>query len=279
MLLGSAFFAVMGTVASWLGRSLTWPALAVARGALPLLFVLVLAHSARVKLVGLGAPRILWLRSIAGSFSMVSTFYALSRLPVSDVFTLTNMFPIWVAVISWGVLRKPPPFHVWLSVASAITGVVLMYQDESHSHVLNLAVFIAVGASVWTAVAMLGLNRLQGIDPRAIVVHFSAVSLLFAVGCLFVFIDDRPRAAAPAWYVVAVLLVVIGLCATIGQLCLTRAFIYGAAPKVSVIGLSQAVFAMLLDRVVLGRQFHLWTLAGMTLVIVPSAWVILHRDG
>jgi drug/metabolite transporter (DMT)-like permease len=278
MLLGSAFFAVMGALASHLGESMTWPVLAVARAALPLLFVTVLALWAGVRLVFLGAPRILWVRSIAGSISMVSTFFALTRLPIAEVYTLTNMFPIWVALISWRLMRQAPPWHLWLCIASALTGVVLMLQDPSHGEVWNSAVFVAIGASVWTAVAMLGLNRLQGIDPRAIVVHFSAVSLLFALGCFLYFRDERHLAGTLSGADVVWKLLAIGLTATVGQLCLTRAFVEGPAPKVSVVGLSQVVFAMLLGWTVLNQPFRLMALAGMALVIAPSAWIILHRE-
>jgi drug/metabolite transporter (DMT)-like permease len=278
MLLGSACFAVMGALTSHLGESMTWPVLALARAALPLIFVVVLALSAGVRLVLLRAPRILWLRSIAGSISLLSTFYALPRLPIAEVYTLTNMFPIWVALISWRLMRQAPPWHLWLGIASAIAGVVLIQQDPSHGDVWNSAVLVALGASVWTAVAMLGLNRLQGIDPRAIVVHFSAVSLLFALGCWLLVSDDRPLAGALPGVDVLWRLLAIGLTATVGQLCLTRAFVKGSAPKVSVVGLSQVVFAAFLGWTVLHQSVRLLAVAGMVLVIAPSAWIILHRD-
>jgi hypothetical protein len=38
--------------------------------------------------------------SIAGSISLVCGFYAMTHYPVSEVLTLTNMFPLWVAVLS-----------------------------------------------------------------------------------------------------------------------------------------------------------------------------------
>src|SRR5262249_3574504 len=100
MLLGSMAFAVMGTLAHALGSSCDWRIIALARSSLALVFGAVLALTAGVQLVFL-RPRTLWMRSIAGSFSLVGTFFALTRLPVSDVLTLTNMFPIWVAVLSW----------------------------------------------------------------------------------------------------------------------------------------------------------------------------------
>src|SRR5262249_5752935 len=98
MLCGSLAFAIMGTLAHELREHCHWPIIALARSALPLLIALILTRTAGVRLV-LWKPAILWLRSIAGSVSMICTFFALTQLPVSDVFTLNNLFPIWVALL------------------------------------------------------------------------------------------------------------------------------------------------------------------------------------
>ena len=50
-----------------------------------------------------------------------------------------------------------------------------------------VAVLIALGSSLCTGFAMIGLHRLRDLDPRAIVVHFSATACLFSLGALFLF--------------------------------------------------------------------------------------------
>ena len=57
------------------------------------------------------------MRSIAGSISLVCGFYAMTHYPVSEVLTLTNMFPLWVAVLSLPLLGEWPSFDVWPAVA------------------------------------------------------------------------------------------------------------------------------------------------------------------
>src|SRR5579871_5965875 len=108
MLLGSFAFATMGTLASSLRFSCDWQAIAFVRAFLAFVFAAGLAVMAGAPLV-LWRPRVLWGRSISGSISMVCTFYALQHLPISDVFTVTNMFPIWVAILSWPVMGEVPP--------------------------------------------------------------------------------------------------------------------------------------------------------------------------
>src|SRR5690606_30110014 len=117
----------------------------------------------------------------AGSISLVAGFYALTHHNVSEVLTLTNMFPLWVAVLSWPMLRESPPGEVWIAMLVGIFGVAVMQQPLSGGTTggLSLAVIMAMLASFTSALAMIGLHRLKQIDPRAIVVHFSAVSLAF----------------------------------------------------------------------------------------------------
>jgi drug/metabolite transporter (DMT)-like permease len=273
MLCGSGAFALMGTCAHALGDRCGWQVIAFVRCLIPLLCAGTLAWAGRVQLV-FWRPRTLWVRSIAGSVSLVGTFFALTRLPVSDVFTLTNLFPLWVALLSWPLLGELPPGHVWLAAVSGVLGIVLIQQP--HLAEGNFAALVALGCSLSTAAAMIGLHRLRGIDATAIVAHFSAVALLLCLVCFFLFeralpiLDDLD-----AWTVL--LLLGIGGMATAGQLCLTKAFTAGTPSRVAVVGLTQILFAMALDRLLWDQPFGPVKLAGMALVIAPTAWLMVYR--
>jgi drug/metabolite transporter (DMT)-like permease len=275
MLSGSIAFALMSTLAHALGSSCDWQVIALVRTGLALVFAAGLALTSGVRLV-FWRPRSLWMRSLAGSMSLVCTFFALTRLPVSDVLTLTNMFPVWVALLSWPLLGERPSPLVWLSVASAAAGVVLIQQP--HFAEGNFATLLALASSLTTAVALIGLHRLRQIDVRAIVVHFSSVSLLFCVAALFLF-----ERATPAENVldgrVLLMLLAVGVTATAGQLLMTKAFASGPPAKVAVVGLTQIVFAMALDVVLFDRTFGAATLLGTALVVTPTAWLMVAGIG
>ena len=143
-------------------------------------------------------PRTLWVRSLAGSLSVISIFYRYPRLPLSDILALTNVTPVWVAILSWPVLGERPSLGVWFSVAIGIVGVMLIQQP--HLTERNFAVVVALGSSFCSAAAVLGLHRLRQIDARAIVTHFSGVSLLFCLASLVVFErhHSTPRCRPPS---------------------------------------------------------------------------------
>src|SRR5262249_14555905 len=127
-----------------------------------------------------------------------------------------------------------------------------------------------------TAVAMMGLHRLHEIDPRAIVAHFSATSVLFCITSLFVF-ERAPDPLPSVGSGPVLMLLGVGVAATIGQLFLTRAFAAGSPAKVSVVALTQIVFAMGIDVLVWQRSFNPATLLGMSLVVGPTACMIAYR--
>ncbi len=275
MLGGACSFACMSFLASSLREECPWQWIAVARTGFALLFALGLALGTGTKLVFF-RPATLWMRSIAGSISLVGGFYAMTHHNVSEVLTLTNMFPLWVAVLSWPMLRESPPSEVWVAMAVGIVGVVVMQQpfSQGSSGGFSLAIAAAVLSSFTSAVAMIGLHRLKQIDPRAIVVHFSAVSLAFCLVAVLIFPHETSEAMN--WQT-AGLLVAMGMFATMGQLLLTKAFASGPPARVSVVGLSQVGFAMLLELSISRRQFDALTLIGIGLVIAPTVWTLTRK--
>ncbi len=279
MLAGCVAFALMGSMTHLLAEEqhCDWQVLAVARAGLALVFGFILARACGAQLV-LWRPRTLWIRGLAGSISMVCTFYALTRLPVSHVLTVTQMFPIWVALLSWPLLGEIPGAGVWLAVGSAAFGVLMIHAPHGQQFEGNFALVAAAVASLFTAVAMLGLHRLRNIHPWAIVVHFSAIALVFCVASVFLFERHIPldRLLSPR---PLLLLLALGVSATAGQLFLTRAFADGSPTRVSVVGLTQIVFALPLDLLLLGsKTVGPETLLGISLIMVPTAWVMLARS-
>jgi drug/metabolite transporter (DMT)-like permease len=270
MLLGSFSFAWMVVLSHQLSGLCDWRITAVARSGLAFALASVLAHAAGVPLVLLHPP-ILWVRSLSGSVSLVCTFYAMSLLPPPELLTITNTFPIWVALLSWPLLRERPSGTVWLSALCGILGVVLI-QDPHLEGGLGAAC-LAFLASISTAVAMLGLHRLQGLHPLAIVVHFSGVAFCCCLALLAMGLQgtEWDRAMAPGAFL---RLLGVGLTATIGQWFLTKAFAAGPPAKVSLVGLTQIVFAIAFDATLEQRSFHASTLVGIGLVMAPTAWVM-----
>jgi drug/metabolite transporter (DMT)-like permease len=274
MLCGSFSFTLMAELAHDLSLDNDWRVVVVFRAALVAAFAALTARARGAKLVFW--PWRLWVRSVAGSCSMLCTFYAFAKLPAAAiVVTLTNTFPIWVALFSWLLYRHFPGWKTIAAILVGVAGVVLVEQPHLESSSWGIA--SALAAAAFTGIAMLGLHSLSGINTQAIVVHFSSVATLFCLATLVLGPDvdvtmriTEPRTIAK--------LVAMGLTALVGQLFLTMAFAAGAPAKVSVVGLTQIVFTLAFDTWFFGHPLNVVSLVGTALVIAPTAMLLFKRD-
>jgi drug/metabolite transporter (DMT)-like permease len=275
MLTAAFCFATMGALAHQVGTRCDWLLIAYTRILCTFLCAVALARAGGARLV-VWRPRTLWVRSIAGTISLVCAFYALARLPVADVLTLTNTYPLWIVVLSWGRGGRAGRLVDLLCVCSGVAGVALI-QRPYLSGQGNLAVLVALGSSFTTAIAMLGLHRLRSVDARAVVAHFAGLASLVLTACISV--HPRPTTVTSLGPAVLSLLLGVGLAGTAGQVFLTRAFAAGAPARIAVLSLTQVVFAMLYDMAIEGRVLTAPTLAGFGLVLAPTAWITVRSGG
>jgi drug/metabolite transporter (DMT)-like permease len=272
MLCASFSFTIMAVLVHDLvqiSRVCDWQTTALFRAGLVAVFSTLSAKLAGIRLVWW--PWRLWVRSVAGSCSMVCTFYAFGQLPTADVITLTNTFPLWVALLAWPLYGQRPSRALLVAVIIGISGVALV--EQPHFAQRNWGVVAALAAALFTAIAMLGLHALKGIDPTAVVVHFSAVATAV---CFVVFLLHwQEHSLVQLTETSASLkLLGMGLAALIGQIFLTLAFVGGAPAAVAVVGLTQIIFALVFDIWLFHHPIHPLTLVGMGMVIAPTAWVL-----
>lgn len=272
MLLGSFAFASMGAFSHLAGERCDWHIVAVARSSLAFVFTLTLSLMTGVRLV-LFRPAVLWMRSIAGSLGVLFAFYALTHLPVSTSLTLSNTVPLWVTLLAWPVLGHRPSASHWAAVAAGLAGIVLIQRPESAGD--RLAAALALANAFSTSISMIGLNRLAGVDARAVVTHFSGVATVFTLAFLLLS-GEKIDYSVLRDGVTLGLLFGVGVSATIGQLAMTKAFALGNPARVSVVALMQIVFALLFDLFLWQRQFGPTVVFGIALVVGPSAWLMLR---
>ncbi|HTU93741.1 MAG TPA: DMT family transporter [Gemmataceae bacterium] len=276
-MLGGCFFtAWMGLFAHSLKDACDWRLVALARSSIAFVLACFLARLSGARLV-FWRPYTLWLRGCASSVSLLCTFFALAQLPTSEVMTLTNTFPIWVALLSWPLLRVRPQLFVWLAAACGVCGVALIQAPHVNADAKAAsAVALSLTAALTSAIAMLGLHRLKELHPWAVVAHYSGVATLFVLASWV--IGGPPQLVGIEEKKTLLLLLAVGIAATLGQLCVTRAFTSGSPTRISVVGLMQVVFALGLDLLFEGPNVQLVTLAGIGLVLAPTAWMMVDRS-
>jgi drug/metabolite transporter (DMT)-like permease len=137
------------------------------------------------------------------------------------------------------------------------------------------AIPAAILASMLSGVALINLHRLKDIDARAVVTHFSAV----ATTCSFLVWMTIPLSGnyQPATSLGVIRLLGVGLAATVGQLCLTKAFSTGNPASVSIVGLSQVAVAAVIKWILEQQMPSSMTVLGMLLIVTSTVGVMLQK--
>ncbi len=285
MLSSSVLFACMTMCTHGLGERADWRISVVARAGVVFVMSAAVAKAWGVRLL-VRYPRTLWVRSVSGSISMLLTFYALTHMPPSLAVTLTHTYPMWVTLLAWPLLQERPTGAVAIALLSGIAGVAFIKwqpitaAELEHFPAVKAAGFAALGAAICTAVSMLGLHRLRHVQSMVIVVHFSAFATVACVVYTIVTIlNGDPLPLSSVIDPINVLLMLsIGVFATAGQIAMTKAFTLAPPQRLAVVGLSQVLFALILELSLLDHPIGWRMLLGMSLVVAPVAWLMsCHR--
>ncbi len=281
MLVGSIFFAIMALLAESLKEQFSYPWITMVRSGVATVLALALALGAGAKLVFL-KPMSLWIRSLSGWASMICGFYALTHYDVEIVLALTNMYPLWVAVLSWPLLGVLPSSKTWIALAISCIGMWMVYASSLVAVVApsrfsdpQTAIPMAIMAGMLSGVALINLHRVKDVDTRSVVAHFSAVATACSLVVWLLVPVSAPTRTVDSASIIRI--IGIGIAATVGQLCLTKAFSTGSPSRVSVVGLSQVVVAALVKWFMEQRVPTVGCIIGMLLVVLATVWVILSQ--
>jgi drug/metabolite transporter (DMT)-like permease len=216
----------------------------------------------------------LWLRSFVGSSAMLATFYALTKLPISEVAVITETRPIWVAIVAGYILGETSGKKIWLSIIFSMIGVILV----EHPRILgqNFAGLLAVYAAFGGAVVMICLRKLKDLDLRVIVTHFSGTATIIALITIFS-VRGEVDLSVFENTTIALMILGVGIFGTIGQLAMTKAFSIGEAPSVASAGFIKVGFAAGYDLLIWKYIFDVPTIIGMILILASTGWLFSRK--
>ena len=281
MLLGAAFFATMGVCVKYASAHFNSAELVFYRGVVGFVFLAVIARQQNISLRTQYLGMHVW-RSIIGVTSLSAWFYAIAKLPLATAMTLNYMSSVWVAafivggsLINWKPgqgqsLASQGPLA--LTVMAGFTGVIMvlrptMAQDQIYAGLIGLmsGFFAAFAYMQVTALGRVG-------EPEARTVFY------FAIGTLIAGLIGMAFMGVSTWdWSHAVWLIPVGVFASLGQLCLTRAYSQGATLVVASLQYSGIVFAALYSLLLFGDDIPLIGWLGMGLIVLSGVTATLLR--
>lgn len=280
VLLAGLLFTLMGVCAKAASSFFNASELVFYRGLVSALFMGVFAHQKRISLktshVGMHA----W-RSFVGVVSLAGWFYAIVHLPLATATTLNYMSSVWVgAIVVGGAMVLRPATHwqrqvpLLLAVLAGFSGALMVLRPTIEAN-QAFAGLIGLMSGFVAAFAYLQVKALAEVgEPEERTVFWFSIGTVVG-GLLAVGINGF--SAWAGWH--TLWLLPIGLLASLGQLCMTRAYSQGATLLVANLQYSGIIYSALFGWIWFSEDIPLIGWVGMAVIVVSGilASVLRHR--
>jgi drug/metabolite transporter (DMT)-like permease len=281
MVLASFFFATMAVCVKVASAWFNGAELVFWRGLIGMVVMWAIARRQRVPLATRYPGMHAW-RGLIGVLSLLAWFYAIAGLPLATAMTLNYMSSVWIAaflvggaLITWSpaqgpLLRQGP---LALAVLAGFAGVVLMLRPTIDPAQLFAAI-IGLLSGITAAFAYIQVMALGRIgEPEARTVFYFAV-----VSTIAGLVGMVPAGVSPWDWSHALWLLPVGLFASLGQWCMTRAYSHGATLVVASLQYCGLVFGALYGVVLFDEHIPLLGWAGMALILASGIAATVLRE-
>ena len=208
----------------------------------------------------------LFLRAAFGTVGMFCNFYALDHMPIADASMLNKMTPFVVPLFSTWFLGERISLKQYSIIILAFLGALLVIKPTGRGdlfpYLVGILGGIASGAAM-TCVRALGRRNVPG--PQIV--------FTFTLFTTLVILPPFLRTAVPLEPVQVVALLMVGVCASVGQLAVTAAYHYAPAKDISIYDYSSVLFTAIIGMLFLGQVPDIWSVLGYLVVFAMAFWM------
>ena len=203
-----------------------------------------------------------FLRTFYGLGAMYCFFYAIAHLPLADSMVFTYSAPVFTPVLAWLILRETLTRRMLVMMLLGFVGVLLVAKPTGA--LLDPKGLVGVGASLLAALAWVSIRAMSGSEPASrIVFYFSTFStLLSSIPLIW------------AWQPLSthelLLLLGVGLVATLAQLVMSHAYAMAPLGKIGPFSYLAIVFSGLIAWVLWGEVPILSSWLGAGLIFAST---------
>ncbi len=276
MIASSFLFATMGVCVKFAAQYFTSAELVFYRGVLGIVFMAAYAQAGGTSLKTRYPAMHAW-RSVIGVVSLSAWFYAIANLPLATAMTLNYMSSVWIAAFLVGgalMLGKtgqagPRQGPLVLAILASFAGVVMLLRpalDQNQAFAGLIGLLSGLGAA-FAYMQVMTLARMG--EPEARTVFYFAVGTAVAGGA-----GMAVTGLSPWSWQHAIWLLPLGLLASLGQICMTKAYSmssnHGGTLMVANLQYSGIVFSAIYGLALFGDDIPALGWAGMALIVLSA---------
>jgi len=197
-------------------------------------------------------------RAVSGVLAMYCFFYAIANLHLAEAISLNFTSPLIIPLIAFVVLKERVPANLVGLLAIGFIGVLLIVKPGVG--VFKPAAVMGIISAFFAAFALVNIRKLTTTEPAMRVVFY------FAVIASTITLIPMLRVWQSPDQIQWIMLVAIGLLATLGQWLLTRGYASGPVGQVGIFHYSAVIFAGLLDWLIWKDRPDAISLIGVALI-------------
>jgi len=203
--------------------------------------------------------KLLVLRGVVGSISMLLYFTALHYMPLGSAVALRYIAPIWAAVFAIFILKEKVKWVQWLFFILAFMGVVVLKGVDRSIPPIGLALVLL--SAVFSGLVYITIRKIGSREhPVVIVNYFMIIALMFG-GSMSIFNWKTP--VGTDW----LLLLSLGVFGYFGQLFMTKALQWGETNVIAPLKYVEVLMAVMVGVGFFGEAYSIWSFVGMAMII------------
>ena len=207
---------------------------------------------------------ILLLRSVLGTAGIFLNFYAISHIPLADAMMLNKLAPFFTVAFSWVFLGERLRLAQGACLAGALLGAACVVKPGFAAVSMFPALCgLAGGISAGGAYACVHALGRRQVDPRLIVLFFSAFSCLASVP--FMVADFAPMTLPQVGALIGA-----GATAAMGQFGVTAAYRFAEPRSIAAWDYTNILFAALFGLLLFEQVPDALSLIGFVAIVVSA---------
>ncbi len=272
-LISCVLFAVMGAMirhASTLGIDSFKTSLF--RFAIGLAVLGTLAMSRRITLRFFDSP-LLFLRGLTGGTAIFLFYLSIDKIGIAKGTVISYSYNVFAVLGSMILLKERVGPLKWLLIFASLAGIGMIAADKAGGAALTISSFewLAILGAVLSGIAIVIIKKLCDTD--------SPFSIFFAQSLVGFWLMVIPANLTPVelQWTGGVLLLLIGLTAAGGQLCMTTGYAHLTVATAGILGMLVPVFNTAIGVVIFREHLSALGLAGVAVVIATCAMLAMPR--
>ena len=265
MVVTTLLFAIVTGIVRYIGSDIPAPVAAFVRYIISTIFFIPLIVKMFILERNKSNKKVYWARGLAHGFGVILWFFAMARIPVSEVTAIGYITPIFVSIAAFIFLKETFSISIIGALAICMIGMIIIIRPTTSG--IAVGQLSMVIATLFFAASYILAKKLSSTE--------STLEILVALNFI-VTVTLAPFAIA-FWVTPSIkevlFLSIVALFATAGHFTMTMALKLAPITITQPISYIQIVWASCIGFIFFGETISFWFSVGATLIILSSLYV------